>query len=127
MYSRSLSDFCPHARGRGPGHPALFVSIDESLVNFQSKNNLRAGDDSFFRVLETIFPFDADWIEKRNLKPGEARNFIYRIQKPSGPFTVDVQINYRNLPPYLLRALQLEELVDQLQVFTIDSKTVEGE
>lgn len=103
------------------------IGDDESLVNFQSKNNLRAGDDSFFRVLETIFPFDADWIEKRNLKPGEARNFIYRIQKPSGPFTVDVQINYRNLPPYLLRALQLEELVDQLQVFTIDSKTVEGE
>ena len=103
------------------------IRDDESLVNFQSKNHLRAGDDTFFRVLETVFPFDADWIEKKNLQPGEARNFIYRLDKPSEPFTVDVQINYRNLPPYLLRALQLDELVDQLQVFTIDSKTVEGE
>jgi len=102
------------------------VAVDESLVNFQSKNYLRAGDDAILRVWQTVFPFDADWIEKKNLQPGEERKVLYQTPKPPEPFTVSVQIKYRNLPPYLLRALQLEDLVKQLQVFTIDSVSVES-
>jgi hypothetical protein len=99
---------------------------DEQLINFQSQNLLRFGLVSELHVNETIFPFDADWIEKRNLKPGENKSFIYRTDRPDGPVSLEVSLNYRNLPPYLLRALQLDSLVPQLQIFTIDSKTVES-
>jgi nitrate/TMAO reductase-like tetraheme cytochrome c subunit len=102
------------------------VEKDEALINFQSKNLLRFGEINELHVNETVFPFDADWIEKKNLSPGENRSFIYRINQPTGPYSVDVSLNYRNLPPYLLRALQLDELVPQLKIFTIDSKRVDS-
>ena len=98
------------------------ATLDRQLVNFQSKNLLRQGELNDLNVVETVFPFDADWIEKQNLQPLEERSLMYFINTPSArPYTVDVSLNYRNLPPYLLRALQLDHLVDKLQIFEIDS------
>ena len=96
------------------------IQLDNQLVNFQSKNLLRQGQLDDLNVIETVFPFDADWVEKQNLGPLEERNLMYWVDAPAPPFTVEVSVNYRNLPPYLLRALQLDELVSKLQIFEID-------
>ena len=74
---------------------------------------------------ETTFPMDADYIEKHSLRPLETRVVSYELPHSVGQqaLEVDVQLKYRNLPPYILRELQLEELVDRLQVFTIDEVT----
>ena len=40
----------------------------------------------------------------------------------SGPFTVSVRLRFRNLPPYLLRALELDDLIERLKIFEIDEK-----
>ena len=98
--------------------------LDHNLVNLQSRNLLRHGGRDDLSVIETVFPFDADWIEKRNLQPLEERNANFVMDKPSTPYTVDVSLNYRNLPPYLLRALQLDHLVPKLQVFEIASESI---
>jgi hypothetical protein len=39
---------------------------------------------------------------------------------------IEVALKYRTLPPYILRALQLDDIVDRLKVFTIDQTTLEG-
>ena len=71
---------------------------------------------------ETTFPMDADYIEKHSLRPLETRVVSYELPHSVAQqqLQVEVQLKYRNLPPYILRELQLEELVERLQVFTID-------
>ena len=58
---------------------------------------------------------------KKNLGAPEERSLMYWVDAPSPPYTVEVSLNYRNLPPYLLRALQLDDLVGKLQIFEIDN------
>jgi nitrate/TMAO reductase-like tetraheme cytochrome c subunit len=102
--------------------------LDTQLVNLQSKNKMRYGEVELPTAIETVFPFDADYIEKHSLKPLEQRVVSYDL--PNGinlqDVTVTVQLKYRNLPPYILRELQLSDLVERLQIFTIDSVEVEG-
>jgi hypothetical protein len=40
---------------------------------------------------------------------------------------IEVALHYRNLPPYVLRALQLDAYVDQLKIFTLDEVVIGGE
>jgi len=96
--------------------------MDEQLVNLQSKNKMRFGELELPNTTETTFPMDADYIEKHSLRPLETRVVSYELPHSVGQqeLQVQVQLKYRNLPPYILRELQLEELVDRLQVFTID-------
>jgi len=94
---------------------------DLNLVNFQSKNIKRQGLPDFPILEEVIFPFDADYIQKHSIKPMEIRTVRYVMQKRSY-ITVQASLKYRNLPPYLLRALQLDHLVPRLRVFTLDEK-----
>lgn len=102
--------------------------LDTQLVNLQSKNKMRYGEVELPTSVETVFPFDADYIEKHSLKPLEQRVVSYDL--PNGinlqDVTVSVQLKYRNLPPYILRELQLSDLVERLQIFTIDSVEIEG-
>ena len=37
-----------------------------------------------------------------------------------------VRLRYRNLPPYMLRALQLDELVERLRIVDIDEQVLGG-
>ena len=99
--------------------------LDEQLVNLQSKNKMRFGELELPNTTETVFPMDADYIEKHSLRPLETRVVSYELPHSVGQqsLQVDVQLKYRNLPPYILRDLQQEELVDRLQVFTIDEVT----
>ena len=75
-------------------------------------------------VYETIFPFDADYIVRRSLKPLEKRTLQYTLPPLDDDAEVTVRLRYRNLPPYVLRALQLDELVERLQIFDIDEVTL---
>jgi hypothetical protein len=104
------------------------VGLDEDLVNFQSLNLLRAGDFlvSGYVVYETVFPFDADYIFRRSLAPLEARSFAYPLPALGPSARIEVGLHYRNLPPYVLHRLQLDEYVDRLQIFTIDDWVIEA-
>lgn len=116
------------------------VEEDEQLVNFQSKNKLvkRTWTESGTiepggeqEVVETVFPFDANWIEKHSLEPGETRELSYNLGIPrgsiAGPATVEATLYYRNLPPYVLRALALDDYIPKLRIATIDQVTVKVE
>ena len=105
------------------------AELDEDLVNFQSLNLLRVGDVaiSAFEVYETVFPFDADYIWRRSLAPLEARPLSYQLPAMGASARIEVALHYRNLPPYVLRALQLDAYVDQLKIFTLDEVVIGGE
>ena len=108
------------------------VALDTALVNFQSENvtNWRSWTDAGFFAeggmsgsFLSVFPFDALAVVRYSLTPGEERTLVYPFEGvgPEDIGRVTVALQYRNLPPYLLRALQLDELVERLQIFTIDS------
>jgi nitrate/TMAO reductase-like tetraheme cytochrome c subunit len=98
------------------------AALDTQLVNFQSLNLLRVVDVSLGipDVYETIFPFDADYIVRRSLAPLEARSLQYTLPPLSPDAEITVRLRYRNLPPYVLRALDLGDLVERLHIFDID-------
>jgi nitrate/TMAO reductase-like tetraheme cytochrome c subunit len=101
---------------------------DDQLVNFQSLNLIRVGDFTLElpEVYETMFPFDADFIVRRSLAPLEARTVEYTLPPVAATARIEVALKYRNLPPYILRALQLDDIVDRLKVFTVDETTLES-
>jgi nitrate/TMAO reductase-like tetraheme cytochrome c subunit len=109
------------------------AELDEALVNLQSRNlaitryygdngALIGSEDTRFEF-ETIFPFDANTIERRSLEPLEVRDIPIAIPLfgTSGPYTISVKLHYRNLPPYVLQALHLDDLIPRLNTFTLDS------
>lgn len=112
------------------------AELDADLVNLQSKNLVVSRsynadgalntEEGVHLEYETIFPFDASTVERHSLEPLEVREFDYSIalNAEPGPFTAVVALHYRNLPPYVLQALHLEELIPRLQIFTLDSDEV---
>ncbi len=115
------------------------AELDLGLVNLQSDNiavvrpvnsNGVVSDDptgaSTFQT-EVAFPFDADFIQRNSLEPLERRPYTWTIDLAGhpGPYSVSASLRYRNLPPYVLQALQLEALVPRLQIFTIDQHQLE--
>ena len=104
------------------------VEHDDQLVNFQSKNLVRSDlnltDDEEANIFETVFPFDATYIHRKSLKPLESRQLMYSMPSLSSDAEVRVRLRYRNLPPYVLRALLLDELVERLQIVEIDEQVL---
>jgi hypothetical protein len=115
------------------------VELDEQLANLQSKNLVRHGTHEDWRgtsyegiapdleVKETVFPFDANTIVRRSLEPLEKRSYPFEFDRPSGDYEVTARLRYRNLPPYILRALQLDSLVERLLIFDLDQKSLSSE
>ena len=115
------------------------VALDEDLVNYQSKNMAYARDyredgtfdeanedqDAAQEVEEVVFPFDANYISKQSIEPLEERQHEFLLGTWDGTSTIDVtvELKYRNLPPYVLRALELEQHIEKLRTFTIGSAT----
>jgi nitrate/TMAO reductase-like tetraheme cytochrome c subunit len=97
------------------------VERDDSLHNFQSQNLFRRA--ASFEIVETIFPFDATFIYRRSLTPLEVRSLNYTMPSPGEPVQVSVALKYRNLPPYVLRALGLD--TERLRIFTIDTRELQ--
>ncbi len=106
------------------------VAHDDQLVNFQSKNlvrsNLNLIDDEVAEVNEVVFPFDATYIHRNSLKPLESRQLVYSLPTLASDAEIRVRLRYRNLPPYMLRALQLDELVERLRIVDIDEQVLGG-
>ncbi len=107
------------------------VEEDPWLVNLQSVNEAHGGPFNEQGALpgdqgpfthEVIFPFDATTVSRQSLLPGEVRNFPYRFDaEGQGPYSVTAALKYRNLPPYVLQLLAVEESVGVLKIFTIDT------
>lgn len=110
------------------------VEEDSQLVNLQSTNQiiqrhyLENGENdptSFITYEEAVFPFQAITIIRNSLEPREERNLRYHVSllQDEGPYTIETKLRYRNLPPYVLRELQLDDLSAKLQIFDIDQET----
>lgn len=116
------------------------LPLDEQLVNYQSVNLLRqrdfeedgtfehAGDTAEAAAFEseTMFPFEANTVIKRGLEPEEIRLESYTIPVEGHQrYTVTVRLRWRHLPPYLLRALQVDHLVERVDIFELDQASAE--
>lgn len=107
------------------------LPLDEQLFNLQSKNVSVAREWTASGTLspeggsETrteVFPFDANTIIRKSLAPGEVRPASYSFDTALTPaeLSVRARLRYRAMPPYVLRALALEELVERVPIFDID-------
>ena len=113
------------------------VVSDTSLVNFQSTNLAVAraflpdgtfdnAPDAFHGSQNAIFPFDASAIIRNSLEPLELRTVDWPLAAPGeAPWTATVTLRYRAMPPYVLRALGLDALIDRVPIFEMDASTVE--
>jgi nitrate/TMAO reductase-like tetraheme cytochrome c subunit len=110
------------------------ADLDTWLINYQSENRVfqrdYSGSGTFLdpdanESEPTVFPFDADVIVKHSLSPGQIDKSLFQIGPvESGPYQAEIQLHYRNLPPYIMRALQLDDLVPRLEIFTLDSRSL---
>jgi len=106
------------------------VELDEQLVNLQSQNlaGVEFREDKNEEPqdpVEVAFPFEADWIQRRSLEPREARQLAWTFDGGVPPYAATVTLHYRNLPPYVLTALQLDDLVPRLRIFTLATVTAQ--
>ncbi len=109
------------------------AQLDEQLVNFQSKNITLAASYSsegqynggVSEQGESMFPFEANFIEKHSLEPLERRQQEFTVTCTPDCSEVAVRLRYRNLPPYVLRALGAGELVERLHIFDLDAAEIE--
>jgi len=72
---------------------------------------------------ETPFFWEADAVENRTIPPFESRSGLYSVPslQKSGTIIIQSRLLFRALPPYLLRKIGHEELVQKLVIFTMDS------
>jgi hypothetical protein len=94
------------------------------------------GDDDLLTLTSTlvndtgapeIFPWRATEHVSNSISPGYARTHTLFVPLPddaSGTITVDARLLFRSHPPYLLRALALDEYVDKLEIFEVDTATL---
>lgn len=110
------------------------AALDTQLVNYQSTNQSTArafkadgtfdyNEEGHELTEKEVFPFDATVVAKNNIGPLEQKSHTYRAYATTSPYTVNVTIHYRNLPPYVLRALQLDEKIERLNIYDMTSTT----
>ncbi len=91
------------------------VPFDTALVLFNG-TALKNGKPAFF--------WEAHTVEFRTIPAFDSRTAVYRILPPpggwSGELEVSVRLRFRALPPYLLRALGLGDLVQRLPIFDME-------
>ena len=111
------------------------VAEDTQLYNLQSENRvikrhyMENGENEPNSVIEyydAVFPFQATTIIRNSLEPQETRSVEYSISlgQSSTSYTIHIALLYRNLPPYVLRELQLQDLTEKLHIFTLDETEV---
>jgi hypothetical protein len=91
------------------------VPFDTALVLFNG-TALKNGKPAFF--------WEAHTVEFRTIPAFDSRTAVHRILPPpggwSGELEVSVRLRFRALPPYLLRALGLGDLVQRLPIFDME-------
>ena len=63
----------------------------------------------------------AQAIARHSLEPLEIRVIRWEVDNLDEGANIHVELRYRGLPPYVLQALRLEELMDRVEIFTIDT------
>ncbi len=109
-------DLRDHWSARDPYGDADLVSLSSSLTNADGEPEL--------------FPWRAVEHFRRTLEPRHTRTVTLFVPVPlpmEGPLTVSARLRFRSHPPYLLRALGLDELIARVEIHDIDeaSSTVE--
>jgi hypothetical protein len=113
-----------------------YAELDDQLVNLQGEpvtierefddngqyHDESGGNNDF--MSEAVFPWEGNHIERHGLKPLEVRTFYYSFEC-NNCSRVDITLYYRNLPPYVVRAMGAEELVDKLRIFALDSWSID--
>ncbi len=93
------------------------LPLDTALVLFNG-TALRNGKPAFF--------WDAQAVEFRTIPAFDSRIALYTIRPPVGGWSDDlevrVRLRFRALPPYLLRSLGLDGLVERLPVFDMEQE-----
>lgn len=94
---------------------------DHDLIEFGSRLTDIAGN-------PTVFSWRATEHHTNSLSPLYDRTstlFIPTSGTTNGPVHVEARLRFRSFPPYLLRALGLSEFVGNLEVFDIDSISID--
>lgn len=76
----------------------------------------------------TFLPWHATEHVTSSLQPLQARSFTLFVPVPEGavgPIVLTARVRYREYGPFLLRALGLDEHIDQLEITDIDSARLE--
>ncbi|MBK9247873.1 MAG: hypothetical protein IPM69_07130 [Ignavibacteria bacterium] len=92
------------------------VAEDKSLALYNGKA-YRHGE-------ETLFFWEADFVDNRTIPPFESRMNRFQIPVPKrggAEVNVSVRLLFRALPPYLLRMLGHATLVEKVPIFTMET------
>lgn len=76
----------------------------------------------------TLFPWRAAEHTTAAIPPSHTRTWTWFVPVPAdvvGPVRLEARLRFRQLPPYLLRALGLETLVDRLEIFDLAAASAE--
>ncbi len=96
------------------------IPKDSDLALFHGK--------AFTGSEETLFFWEADRVENNTIPPFGSKTASYEITAPeaTGGLQIFVRLRFRTFPPYLLRAIQMDELIDDLIIFDMatSEKTV---
>jgi nitrate/TMAO reductase-like tetraheme cytochrome c subunit len=93
------------------------MPIDTSLVLFNGT--------PFTKGEETLFFWESDFINNNTIAPFENRTVSYQIVAPNstGQLNLSVRLLFRSFPPYLLRAIGQESLIENVMIFEMESFT----
>jgi hypothetical protein len=108
--------------GHSELEPAADPWIADRLSIFRSYLTDEAGEETFFFIDEAVA-----W-EDDSLEAGETRVVDYELDASDAafPLTISARFLYRPYPPFLLRALGIDEVaVEAVPIFTLDEVVVE--
>lgn len=75
-----------------------------------------------------IFPWRATEHHSNSISPLYERThtlFVPTLSDTPGPVHIEARLRFRSFPPFLLRALSLSEKIDKLEIFDIDSISID--
>lgn len=75
----------------------------------------------------TVFPWKAAENISHSLSPLHTRTvtlFVPTTAETRGPITVEAELRFRTFPPFLIRALGLDELVSKIEITNIDESSI---
>ena len=75
-----------------------------------------------------MFPWRAAEHQSNSLSPLYKRTWTLFVPVPegaTGPIRIESRLRFRTHPPYLLRALGLDEDLDKIEIYDIDAHNIE--
>lgn len=93
------------------------MALDSNLVLFNGT--------PYSNGKETLFFWEADSIESNTIAPFETKTVQYSVKAPNiaRPLSLNVRLLFRSFPPYLLREIGQESLLENLVLFEMETVT----